>query len=156
MDLNATLLIQMLCFIVFIVVTMKWIWPPIIAALEERRQKIADGLAAAEQGQKDLELAQIKTEQMLKEAKNQGARIIEMANQRSVHIVEEAKTEARVEAERLVQHAKNEIEQEYHSTREKLVKQVAELATAGAEKILKREMNAANNADLMKEISGEI
>lgn len=156
MDLNATLLVQMLCFIVFIVVTMKWIWPPIIAALEERRQKIADGLAAAEQGQKELELAQIKTQEMLTEAKNQGTRIVEAANQRSAHIVEEAKAQARTEGERLLQRAQNEIEQEYHSAKEKLMTQVVELATAGAEKILKREMNAANNTALMKEISGEV
>src|SRR3989339_80292 len=132
MDLNATLLVQMLCFIVFIVVTMKWIWPPIISALEERRQKIADGLAAAEQGQKDLELAQIKQQEMLNEAKSKGAQIIDMANQRSNKIVEEAKNQARSEAERLLQRAQNEIEQEYHSAQEKLMTQVAQLATAGA------------------------
>lgn len=156
MDLNATLLVQMICFMVFIVVTMKYIWPPIINALEARRQKIADGLAAAEQGQKDLELAQIKAQDLLTEARNQGARIVESANQRSNHIVEEAKAQARHEGERLLQRAQNEIEQEYNSAKEKLMSQVAELATAGAEKILKREINAANNSGLMKEISGEL
>ncbi len=155
MDLNATLLVQMLCFIVFIVVTMKYIWPPIINALEARRQKIADGLAAAEQGQKDLELAQIKSRDMLTEAKTQAAMIIEKANQRGAHIVDEAKVAAREEGERLLQLAKNEVEQEYNSAKEKLLGEVAELVTRGAEKILKRDTNAASNDGVVREISGD-
>lgn len=156
MNLNATLLIQMLCFAVFIWVTVKFIWPPITNALEERRKKIADGLAAAEQGQKDLELAQHKTREMLINAKAQASHIIEQANQRANHIVEESKTLAREEGERLLQLAKNEIDQEYNSAKEKLVERAAVLATAGAEKILKREVDAASNEGLINELSREL
>jgi len=156
MDLNATLLIQMLCFAVFIWVTVKYIWPPITGALEERRKKIADGLAAAEQGQKDLELAEHKSREMLTDAKTQAAQIIEKANQRANHIVEESKTQAREEGERLLQLAKGEIEQEYNSAKEKLLHQTVALATAGAEKILRREVDAASNEGLVNELSSEI
>lgn len=156
MDINATLIIQMLVFVVFIWVTMRFIWPPMMKTLEERRQKIADGLAAAEQGQKDLELAQIKVKEMLTDAKAEAAQIIEQANQRSSHIVTEAKVKAREEGERLLALAEAEIEQEYNATKEKLMKQVSSIAVAGAERILQKEIDKASNDRLVDELVSEI
>ena len=156
MNLNATLFIQILCFIAFIWVTMRFIWPPMIKAMEERRTKIADGLAAAEQGQKDLELAQYKSQEMLTEAKTHAAQIVEHANQRAHRIVEEAKTAAREEGERLLKMARNEIDQEYNSAKEKLIKNVSEIAVAGAEKILQREIGRASNDQLIDQLVSEI
>ncbi len=94
MDINASLIVQMLVFVVFIGLTMKFIWPPLTKALEARRKNIADGLAAAEEGRKELELAEIKSKEQLTEAKTQAAHIIEQANQRANHIVEEAKNKS--------------------------------------------------------------
>lgn len=105
-DINASLIVQMLVFIVFIGLTMKFIWPPMIKALETRRKNIADGLAAAEKGHKELKLAEIKVKEALAEAKAQAAQIIEQANQRANHIIETAKNKAREEGAQLLQLAK--------------------------------------------------
>lgn len=156
MDINATLIIQMLVFVVFIWVTMRFIWPPMMKTLEERRKKIADGLAAAEQGQKDLELAQIKVKEMLTDAKAQAAHIIEQANQRSTHIITEATVRAREEGERLLALAKTEIDQEYNTAKEKLMKKVSSIVLAGAEKILQKEVDKASNDRLVDELVSEI
>lgn len=156
MDINATLIIQMAVFVVFIWVTMRYIWPPMIKTLEERRKKIADGLAAAEQGQKDLESARIKVKEMLTDAKTEAAHIIEQANQRSSHIVAEAKEKAREEGDRLLALAQTEIEQEYNTAKERLMKQVSTIAVAGAERILQKEVDKASNDRLVDELVGEI
>ncbi len=156
MDINATLIIQMLVFVVFIWVTMRFIWPPLMKALDTRRKTIADGLAAAEQGKKELELAEIKAKEQLTEAKTQAAHLIEQANQRANHIVEEAKAKARQEGEHLLSLAKGEIEQEYNAAKAKLMKQVASIAVAGAEKILQREVDKASNDRLVDELVSEI
>ncbi len=156
MDLNATLFGQMITFILFIWVTMKFIWPKLIQVMEERRNKIADGLAAAEQGQRELELAQYKTKEMLMEAKKEAAHILEMANQRANHIVEEGKERAREEGDRLLKLAQGEVEQEYNSAREQLLQQVSSIAVAGAERILQREVDKAGNDKIVQELVGEI
>src|SRR5687768_4228907 len=112
MNLNLTLLGEMLTFAIFIWFTMRFVWPPLMAALEERREKIAAGLAAADKGHRELEMAQHKIDEMMTEAKGQVAHIIEQANQRANHIIEEAKARARVEGDRLITLAKRDVEQE--------------------------------------------
>lgn len=155
-DINASLIVQMLVFIVFIGLTMKFIWPPMIKALETRRKNIADGLAAAEKGHKELKLAEIKVKEALAEAKAQAAQIIEQANQRANHIIETAKNKAREEGAQLLQLAKNDIEQKYNAAKTELLKQVSEIAVAGAQKILQREVDKASNDHLVDELVSEI
>lgn len=156
MDINVSLIMQMLVFIVFIGLTMKFIWPPMIKVLETRRKNIADGLAAAEKGHKELKLAEIKTKEALVEAKAQVAQIIEQANQRANHIIEAAKNKAREEGAQLLQLAKNDIEQKYNAAKTELLKQVSEIAVAGAQKILQREVDKASNDHLVDELVSEI
>lgn len=156
MDINATLFGQMVTFILFVGFTMKFVWPPLMRIMEDRRKKIADGLAAAEKGQRDLELAQIKAREQLVEAKAEASRIIEQANQRANHIVEESKQQARLEGDRLIDLAKSQIEQEYNSARQELMQQVSIIAVAGAEKILKHEVDRKTNDRLINELISEI
>ncbi|MCH9770147.1 MAG: F0F1 ATP synthase subunit B [Gammaproteobacteria bacterium] len=156
MDINITLLGEMITFAVFIWFTMKYIWPPLMKTMEDRRSKIADGLAAAEQGQNELELAQHKSKQILQDAKTQASKIIEQANQRANHIVEESKQQARKEGKRLLELAQGEVEQEYMSAKEKLLQSFSKLAVAGAERILQREVDVASNDVLVKELVDEI
>lgn len=157
MNLNATLFVQMLCFITFVLITMKYIWPPITNILEKRRKEIADGLAAGEQGKKELELAQHKSKEMLLEAKTQAAQIIEQANYQSNRIVEEAKAKAREEGERLIKLAQDEIDQRYVAAKSQLMKHVSQIVIAGAEKILQSEVDKASNDRLIRElVSDEI
>lgn len=157
MNLNATLLVQMLCFITFVLITMKYIWPPITSILEKRRKEIADGLAAAEQGKKELELAHYKMKEILTDAKTQAAHIIEQANTRAHRIVEDAKEKARDEGERLVRLAQDEITQRYISAKTDLMKNVSQIVIAGAEKILQHEIDKASNDRLIRElVSDEI
>ncbi|MCH9643853.1 MAG: F0F1 ATP synthase subunit B [Gammaproteobacteria bacterium] len=156
MDINITLIGQMITFAVFVWFTMKFVWPPLMGIMDDRRKKIADGLAAAEKGHDELELAQHKVKEQLIEAKAQAASIVEKANQRSNTIIEEAKGKARHEGERLLKIAQDEIAQEYNSARESLMKNASEVAMMGAEKILQREINSDNNDWLMKELAKEI
>lgn len=156
MDINLTLVIQMLVFAAFVWFTMKFVWPPLSQALEERQDKIADGLAAAERGRKELELAQHRIKDEMKQAKVQAAEIIDKANRRSSQIVEEAKDEARAEAQRLSEMAKEQIAQEVNRARDNLRKQVALLAVAGAEKILMHEIDEKANSVLLDNLIKEI
>ena len=156
MDINASLIVQMLVFIVFIGLTMKFIWPPLIKVLELRRKNIADGLAVAERSYKELEIAEIKSKKILTEAKVQAAHIVEQANQRAHHIIEEAKNKAQKEGKYLLQLAKSEIEQEYNTARAELLGQISDIAVAGAQKILQREVDKASNDRLVNELVSEI
>lgn len=156
MDLNATLILQMIVFAVFIWVTMRYIWPPLTQALEARRKTIADGLAAAEKAQHDLELAQHKVQEQLTEVKAQAAHIVEQAHQRANHIIEESKSKAREEGDRLLQLAQAEVAQEYHNAKEQLMKQVGSIAVAAAEKILRKEINQASNDRLIEEMLSDV
>lgn len=156
MDINLTLVIQMLVFAAFVWFTMKFVWPPLSTALEERQNKIADGLAAAERGQKELELAQHRIGDDLKQAKAQASEIIEKANRRANQIVDEAKNDAREEALKLATIAKEQLATEVNRAREELRKQVAILAVAGAEKILKQEIDAEKNSALLDNLIEEI
>lgn len=156
MNLNLTLVGQMLTFAIFVWFTLKYVWPPITHAMAERNKRIADGLAAAEQGKRDLEIAHHKVVEQLRDAKIQAASIIEQATQRGNHLVEEAKEQARHEGSRLLAVAKAEIEQEVIRARQELQAQVSDLALAMAQKILQRELDSAKHADLINHMLKEI
>lgn len=146
----------MLVFAAFVLFTMKLVWPPLAKALEERQDKIADGLSAAERGRKELELAQHRVKDELKQAKVQSADIIEKANKRAAQIIEEAKDAAKHEAQMQFKQAQEQLTQQVNHAREELRKQVATLAVTGAEKILMREVDAKANAALLDNLIEEI
>ncbi len=156
MNLNATLLGQMITFTVFVWVTMKYVWPFIVKALQERQQKIADGLAAAERAERDLELAQHRIAQQLRDAKVQAAQIIEQAKKRSGLLVEEAKHRAQEEGDRLVAMAHAEIQQEQQRSRLELRKETVNLAIAGAEKILEQNIDDKAHANMFDKLIAEL
>ena len=156
MNLNATLIGQTIAFIVFLWFCKKYVWPPFMAVMEERRQKIADGLEAAARAEKDLELAQAKSTEQLKEAKSEAAAIIDQANKRAAQIVDEAKEQAREEGQRIIAGAHAEIEQEVNRAKEALRSKVSEIALAGAEKILEGSVDQAANEDMLNKLASEL
>ena len=156
MNINLTLIGQMVAFVCFVVFCMKFVWPPIIAAMQERANKIADGLAAADRASHDLELAQEKAVERLKQAKEEAAGIIDAANKRGNQLVEEAKQAALVEAQRVKASAQAEIEQETNRAREQLRSQVAVLSLAGAEKILGATIDPKAHADMVEKLAAEL
>ncbi len=156
MNINLTLIGQMLAFICFVVFCMKYVWPPILAAMAEREQKIADGLAAADRASHDLELAQEKAVERMKEAKAEAAGIIDSANKRAGQLVEEAKDAAVVEADRVKASAQAEIEQETNRAREQLRGQVATLSLAGAEKVLGAAIDQEAHNELVEKLAAEL
>lgn len=156
MEFNATLLGQAITFAILVWFTMKFVWPPLTNMMDERAKRIADGLAAAERGKQDLEAAEQRVADELRKAKQQSTEIMLAAEKRANQIVEEAKDAARIEGAKLVADAKAEIEQEMLRAKETLREQVAILAVAGAEKILRREIDAAKNADLLASIKAEL
>jgi len=156
MNFNATLIGQSISFLVFVWFCMKFIWPPIMLALSERKEKIAEGLAAAERGRHEQELAQKKAAETLHEIKQRAAEIINRAEKRGDEIIEAAKHEAIEEGNRLKVAAQVEIELEVNRARESLRGQVVEIATAGAGRILKRELDASANDELIKDLVARI
>jgi len=156
MNFNATLIGQSITFIVFVWFCMKFIWPPIMHALGERKAKIAEGLAAADRGMHEQELGRKKAAETIHEAKQQAAEIINRADKRAAEIIEEAKHNAIEEGNRLKVAAQAEIEQEVNRARETLRGQVVEIATAGAGRILKRELDATANDELIKDLVARI
>ena len=156
MNLNLTLVGQMLTFICFVVFCMKYVWPPILAAMAEREKKIADGLAAADRAGRDLELAQEKAVERLKEAKEEAAGIVDSANRRANQLIEEAKGAAIVEADRVKAAARAEIEQETNRAKEQLRAQVAALSLAGAEKILGAAIDESAHRELVDKLASEL
>ena len=156
MNINLTLFGQMIAFVAFVWFCMKYVWPPILAAMTEREQKIADGLAAADRASHDLELAQEKAVERLKEAKSEAAGIVDSANKRANQIVDEAKDAAVVEADRVKAAAQAEIEQETNRAREALRGQVAALSLAGAEKVLGAEIDQAAHNELVEKLASEL
>jgi F-type H+-transporting ATPase subunit b len=155
-NITATLIGQMLFFVVFVAFTMKFVWPLITTAMAERQKKIADGLAAADRAAHSLELAQEKAAAALREAKAEAGRIIELANKRAAEIVDEGKQQARTEGERILTAAKAEVDQEAHRAREQLRKQVSALAVAGAEKILAKSVDQKSHSDLLEKLAAEL
>lgn len=156
MYLNATLLAQIAVFIILALFTMKFVWPPLVKALDERAAKISEGLAAAERGRQSLDLAAKHSAETMREGKEKAAEVIAQAEKRGEQIIEDAKAKARIEAEKVITSAHVEIEQDAARMREVLRERVAELAIAGAEKILRREVNAKAHADMLTAIKQDL
>ncbi len=153
MNINLTLIGQSISFVFFVWFCLKFIWPPIVNALEQRRKKIADGLAAGEKGHHELELAQKKAVELIREGKEKAAEIISHAQKRHDEIVEEAKENAHTEGNRILASARSEIDQERLQVKEELRQQVALLAIAGAEQILMREVDKKAHKEALEKIS---
>lgn len=151
-----TLIGQALTFLVFILVTMKFVWPPLMEAMEDRRKKIADGLAAAEDSQRELELAQEEALRIVKEARGEANTIREQAEQRASHIMDEAKTDATAERQRQVAAAGTEIKLEAERAREALRGQLSGLVLDGAGKLLAKELDDKTHAALIDELVAEL
>ena len=156
MSFNLTLIAQAVAFALFIWFTVKFIWPPLLRAIEARQKNIADGLAAAEQGRKSLEQSARQAGDEITSARGRASDIVGQAEKRAAQVIEEAKTSAKAEGEREKAAAKAEIQQEVSRAREKLRDEVAALAVAGAEKILRREVDAKAHADLLDGIKKQL
>jgi F-type H+-transporting ATPase subunit b len=156
MDIGFTLVAQSIAFFVLIVFTMKFVWPPLLTAIETRQKEVADGLAAAERGRGELEQSSKRAAEALAEAKQRATEIIAQAEKRAVQIVEEAKNNAKAEGDRIIGGAKAEIEQEVNRAKEGLRVQVSSLAVAGAEKILRREIDAKTHSDMLNQLANEL
>jgi F-type H+-transporting ATPase subunit b len=156
MNINLTLIGQTIMFLMFVWFCMKFIWPPLVKALDQRRARIADGLAAAERGKHEQEIAARRAAEVLKEAKVQAAEILASAEKRGAKLIEEAKSDAKVEGERLLVAARADVEQEVNRAREALRNQVSELAVAGAGRILGREVDAKAHARLLDELAAQL
>lgn len=156
MNINLTLIAQLLSFAVFVWFTMRFIWPPLTRAMDERKARIADGLAAAERGQHEQQLAQERALEQLHKAKQQAAEITAKAEKQAALIVEEAREKAQEEGSRQLAAAQSEIEQEANKAREELRARVAELAVAGAAKILHKEIDADAHKDILDAVARQI
>lgn len=156
MDLNVTLFGQMIAFALFVFVTMRYIWPPILKALNDRQEKIAEGLQAAERAENELKLSQKHIADELRKAKVDAANIIEHANQRASRILEEGKENARVEGQRLIEVAQSDIEQNRLSARDTLIKEMSDIILGGVEKILQEKVDHATHTRLVDQLIAEI
>jgi F-type H+-transporting ATPase subunit b len=156
MNLTATLIIQSLVFIILGWVTMKFIWPPLIAAIEDRQRKIAEGLAAADKGERSLADAQASAADIVKEARVQANKIADQAHRRSNEMIDEAKSTAIAEGQRLLSDARQEAVLEKTRVRDQLRGEVGTLAIAGATQVLGREIDARAHADLIEQLAKEI
>lgn len=156
MNITLTIIGQALAFAIFVWFTAKFVWPPLVTAIETRQKTIADGLAAAERGKSDLELAAKRSAEVIRDAKQQAGEVITQGEKRRDEIIEEAKAAAKAEADRIIAAAKAEIDQEVSRARETLRQQVADLSIAAAEKILKREVNPQVHADLLAAVKQQI
>jgi len=156
MDINLTLFMQAAAFAAFIWFTARFVWPPLMRAIDTRQKQIADGLAAGEQGRQSLASTEKKIAEMMVEAKARGSEIIAQGDKLKTETIEAAKAQAKEEADRILAGAKSEIEQEIMRAKEALRNQVADLAVAGASKILKREVDAKAHADLLAAIQRQL
>jgi F-type H+-transporting ATPase subunit b len=156
MDINATLIGQAVGFLILVWFTWKFIWPPLLGAIEERQKKIADGLAAADRGQKNLDEAKVKANEIVREARDKAVQVVDQAHKRSGELIDEAKHTAVAEGERLVAAARAEVATEAGRARDGLRRDVAALALAGAERLLGREVDAKVHADLLEQLAAEI
>jgi F-type H+-transporting ATPase subunit b len=155
-NINLTLIVQMLVFIALIVFTMKVVWPMILGPMEERERKIKEGLAAANKGEKELGEAEARSKEIIREARDRAAQIVDMAGKRSNEIVEEAKGTASTEAQRLVTQAQGEVARESSRAREQLSKEVGRLAVEGASRLLGREIDSKTHAELLDKLAAEV
>lgn len=156
MSINATLFVQAIVFLILVLFTMKFVWPPVAKALDERAQKIADGLAAADRAKSELSAANQRVEQELSQARNETATRLADADRRAQAIIEEAKVRASEEAGKIVAAARSEAEQQAVQAREVLREQVAVLAVKGAEQILRKEVDSGVHADLLTRLKTEL
>ena len=156
MDINMTLIGQTIAMIVFVWFCMKFIWPPLLEAIEERQEKIADGLAAAEKGEQSLEEAKVQAGEIISDARKQATGILDQAHARANEIVADGKSDGTKERERQLAAAKAEIEQETNRAREELRGQVSAVALSGAEKILNREIDAAEHEEILGKLAQEL
>ncbi|MCL4145828.1 UNVERIFIED_CONTAM: hypothetical protein GTU68_052926 [Idotea baltica] len=156
MNFNLTLIAQAITFAVLILVIVKFVWPPLLNAIEARQKEIADGLAAAQEGKSALETASKKSEVTLNEAKQKASEIVSQAEKRASEIVDEAKTTAKSEGDRIIESARSEIDQEVNRAKEGLRAQVSVLAVSGAEKILRKEIDAKAHTAILKQLAAEL
>ncbi|MDI4636384.1 MULTISPECIES: F0F1 ATP synthase subunit B [Halomonadaceae] len=156
MNINMTLIGQMIAFAIFVWFCMKYVWPPISTALHERQKKIADGLDAASRATRDLEVAQEEANETLRASKEQAAEILEQSHKRSSQMIEEAREQARQEGERMIASAKSEIDQEVNRAREELRGQVSRLAIVGAERILQSSIDETKHRELVDKLAKEL
>jgi len=155
-NINLTLLVQMVVFATLILITMKWIWPPILNAMDERQRKIAQGLAAAEEGEKELSQARGKSDAIIREARERANQIIDHAQHRANELIEQAKGAADTEGARILAAAQQQIELETARAKESLRREVAGIAVGAASKLLGREIDARAHADLLEQLAEEI
>jgi F-type H+-transporting ATPase subunit b len=156
MNINLTLIMQAIAFFAFIMFTAKFVWPPLMSAIDTRQKQIADGLAAGEEGRHSLVNAEKQIAEMLTEAKNRASEIVAQGEKLKSEAIVQARADARTEAERIITAAKAEIDQEVYRAKETLRSQVADLAVEGASKILKREVDAKAHADLLADIQKQL
>ena len=156
MNINLTLLVQMIVFATLILITMKWIWPPILKAMDERQRKIAQGLAAAEEGEKQLSQARDKADAIIREARERANQIIDHAQHRASELIEQAKGAASAEGARIVAAAQQQIELDTTRAKESLRREVAGIAVGAATKLLGREIDARAHADLLAQLAEQI
>jgi F-type H+-transporting ATPase subunit b len=156
MDINATLIGQFITFVILVWFTMKYVWPPIISTMHKREKKIADGLAAAEQSKRELELATHKSLAIIRDAKQQATHIVEQATLHATQLIEEAKGQAKQEGQRIIELAQGDISREIAQTKEVLKTQLATLVIAGAEKIIQQHLNASTHHALLKELAADM
>lgn len=156
MEINATLIGQLITFAILVWFTMKYVWPPITKGMHDREKKIAAGLEAAERSKRELEHAEHKALSIIRDAKLEASHVIDQSHKRAVQIVEEAKDNARVEGQRILELARGEIAREVSQAKDELRKQLTTLAIAGAEKIIQRNLDASQQAALLDEFVAEI
>ncbi len=156
MNINATLILQSIAMMIFVWFCMKFIWPPLIKAMDERRERIAEGLAASDQAEKELEAAKVTAGKQIREARDKASEIVEQANQRHTQILDQAKDDAQAERQRQVTAAEADITQAANQAREDLRSSVASLAVLGAGKILEKEIDAQTHRELLDKLIAEI
>lgn len=156
MNINLTLFGQAIAFAIFVYLCLKFIWPPVITALRERQQRIADGLAAAERGERAKELAAERAKEMIKQAKAEAAKILAQAQSQGNELIDEARQTAVNERTRIVESGHTEVQQELNRARQALREQLAGIALAGAERILEREVDAKAHQDVLDELAAQI
>lgn len=156
MNINLTLFGQLIAFAIFVWFCMKFVWPPLIAAMRDRQAQIAEGLDAANRAAHDLEVAQQKATDQLAQSKQKAAEIVEQANKRALVIIDDAKEAAKLEGERIIHSAQAEVQQEVSKAKEELRKQVADLAVQGASKILNKSVDANAHNELLQKLAEEL
>jgi F-type H+-transporting ATPase subunit b len=156
MNINATLILQSIAMMIFVWFCMKFIWPPLLKAMDERRERIAEGLAASDRAEKELETAKVEVEKQIREARDKAGEIVDQANQRHTQILDQAKDDAVAERQRQVTAAEADIAQAANQAREELRTTVASLAVLGASKILEKEVDADTHRELLDKLIAEI